>query len=86
MLDEVKSRVIALLPTIKEHRVTGEASVLQLFDIQRGRDKTLKIAGCRVTNGVIEKSSSARVVRNGAIIHEGNYAVYESVYGADDCY
>lgn len=77
VLDEIKSCVVALLPTIKEQRVTGEATVMQLFDIQRARDKTLKIAGCRVSNGVIEKNRTARVVRNGDIIHEGKRTVRE---------
>lgn len=81
ILDEIKSRVVDLLPTIKEHRVTGEASVLQLFDIQRSRDKSLKIAGCRVSNGVVEKNRVARIVRDGNIIHEGTCLLKGSRHG-----
>ncbi|GLB35084.1 putative translation-initiation factor 2 [Lyophyllum shimeji] len=71
LMEIVKDRVIALLPVIIETRVTGEAAVLQLFDIQLKAKQTKKVAGCRVTNGIIEKSKYARLVRNGNVVHEG---------------
>jgi len=71
LMDDVKARVIALLPPIVERRVTGEANVLQLFDIHLPGRKILKVAGCRVSNGVVEKNKLARVVRDGETIHEG---------------
>ncbi|KAH9951954.1 initiation factor 2 [Amylocystis lapponica] len=71
LMDDVKSRVIALLPPIVEKRVTGEASVLQMFDIHLPGRKILKVAGCRVTNGVVEKNKLARVIRDGETLHEG---------------
>ncbi|KAI0928636.1 hypothetical protein AcW2_004584 [Taiwanofungus camphoratus] len=71
LMDAVKSLVIALLPPIIEKRVTGEANVLQLFDIHLKGKKIKKVAGCRVTNGLVEKSRLARVVREGEVIHEG---------------
>lgn len=71
IMDEVRDRVTALLPCTYETKVTGEATVLQLFDIHLKGKMTKKIAGCRVSNGTIEKSKGARVVRNGQVIHEG---------------
>lgn len=69
--DEMKKRIIPLLPVTTERRVTGEATVLQLFDIQ-GKGRTiLKVAGCRVVNGNVEKERHARVIRNGETIHDG---------------
>lgn len=70
-MDEVRDRVTALLPCTYETKVTGEATVLQLFDIHLKGKTTKKIAGCRVSNGTIEKSKGARVVRNGQVIHNG---------------
>lgn len=70
-MDEIRDRVIALLPVITETKVTGEATVLQLFDIQVKAKQTKKVAGCRVINGVLEKAKFARVVRDGTVIHEG---------------
>jgi len=72
VLDEVKSQVIKLLPTILETRVTGEANVLQLFDIHAKGGKIVKVAGCRVSNGLAEKNRKARVIRNGQTIHTGS--------------
>ncbi|KAI5124384.1 hypothetical protein M0805_008987 [Coniferiporia weirii] len=71
VLDEVKEQVVKLLPPIVERRVTGEANVLQLFDINGKRNSIVKVAGCRVSNGMIEKDRRVRVVRNGVNIHEG---------------
>ena len=71
LMDDVKKRVIDLLPVSIETTVTGEATVLQLFDIQIKAKQTKKVAGCRVINGVVEKAQLARVVRNGSVIHEG---------------
>ncbi|KAF9820118.1 hypothetical protein IEO21_01551 [Rhodonia placenta] len=71
LMDEVKGRVIDLLPPVIEKRVSGEATVLQLFDIHLKGKQTKKVAGCRVTNGVVDKNKLARVVRDGTTIHEG---------------
>ncbi|KAH9901628.1 hypothetical protein C8Q73DRAFT_252680 [Cubamyces lactineus] len=71
LMDEVKARVIELLPPVIEKRVTGEATVLQLFDIHVKGKKTKQVGGCRVSNGVVAKDKIARVVRNGQIVHEG---------------
>lgn len=71
LMDEVKERVIDLLPPVIEKRVSGEATVLQLFDIHLKGKQTKKVAGCRVINGVVDKNKLARVVRDGTTIHEG---------------
>ena len=71
LMDFVKARVISLLPVTIERRVTGEATVLQLFDISLKGKLTMKVAGCRVINGTIEKNSMARVIRDGETVFEG---------------
>ena len=75
LMDDVTARVAALLPPIIEKRVTGEATVLQLFDISLKGKKTTQVGGCRVTNGVVEKSKFARVMRNGEVVHEGKFRI-----------
>lgn len=72
LMDEVKKSVIDLLPTTTEQRVTGEANVIQIFEIQLKAKQTMKVAGCRVINGIVEKKKKARVVRNGEVVFEGN--------------
>lgn len=71
LMDKVKEHVIGLLPTNVEKRVTGEATVLQLFDIHKKAKQIVKVAGCRVTNGIVEKSKIVRVIRNGESVFEG---------------
>jgi len=70
-MEEIRNRVVALLPAVVEKKVTGEANVLQLFDIHLKGRRTKKVAGCRVINGLVEKSRQARVVRDGVTVHEG---------------
>ena len=84
LMDEVKARVIELLPPVIEKRVTGEATVLQLFDIHVKGKKTKQVGGCRVSNGVVAKDKIARVVRNGQIVHEGESTII-FVYGLRHC-
>lgn len=70
LIEQVKENVIQLLPVVIEKTVTGEAEVLQIFDIHVKKQVT-KVAGCRVTNGLVEKAKQVRVLRDGQIIHEG---------------
>ncbi|KAH9005183.1 hypothetical protein EDB86DRAFT_2882080 [Lactarius hatsudake] len=67
----VSQRVANLLPSVYEKRVSGEAAVLQIFDIKLTGGRTKTIAGCRVTKGIVEKSKKVQVVRNGVVVHEG---------------
>lgn len=71
VIEDVRQRVANLLPSVYEKRVSGEATVLQTFDIKLTGGRTKTIAGCRVTKGNVEKSKKVQVVRNGEVIHEG---------------
>jgi translation initiation factor IF-2 len=73
--DDIKKALEGLLPPEKVETPTGRAVVLQTFDISRfGR-----IAGCRVLNGVIERSSRIRIVRDQRILNEYNIASLKRV-------
>ena len=89
LMDTVTQKVVELLPPIIEKRVTGEATVLQLFDIGLKGKKTTQVGGCRVSNGVVEKSKLARVMRDGESVFEGKppvsrFPVFRS-RGCTDC-
>ncbi|CAE6475799.1 unnamed protein product [Rhizoctonia solani] len=71
LMDEIKKRVIALLPVTYEQRVLGEATVQEIFAIALKGKATMNIAGCRITNGVIGKNAKVRVVRDGAEVYDG---------------
>ncbi|KAF9532310.1 P-loop containing nucleoside triphosphate hydrolase protein [Crepidotus variabilis] len=72
LMDDVRSRIIDMLPKTIETKVIGEATVLQLFEVTNKAKQLVKVAGCRVTNGIVEKQKHARVVRLGHVIHEGS--------------
>lgn len=71
LMEEVRNRVQALLPPVVEQRVLGEATVQQIFEIKGKAKNVTKIAGCRVTNGVIDRSKKIRVLRNGEEVYTG---------------
>ena len=71
LMEEVTEKVLALLPPIIEHHVRGEATVLQQFEISLKQHQVLKVAGCKVFNGIIERQRQARLIRNGKAIFEG---------------
>jgi translation initiation factor IF-2 len=76
--DDIKKALEGLLRPEKVETPTGRAMVLQTFDISRfGR-----IAGCRVLNGVVERSSRLRIVRDQRILNEYNIASLKR--GKDD--
>lgn len=66
--DEIKKAVEGMLvPEIKEVHL-GRANVRQTFKIS----KVGTVAGCFVTQGTIERSAKARVIRDGREIYKGS--------------
>lgn len=63
LMETVSSSVSSLLPPLMEVRVQGEATISQIFEINIKGKNFKKIAGCRVTNGTINKSHSVRILR-----------------------
>ena len=63
-MEYVSTEVAALLPPRQELRVQGEAQVAQLFQIKGSGNKAARnIAGCRVTNGVVNRAYEVRILR-----------------------
>ncbi|MBU6450353.1 MAG: translation initiation factor IF-2 [Cyanobacteria bacterium REEB67] len=65
--DDITSAIQGLLKPIREEVNIGQAEVRQIFKVGKG---TI-IAGCMVLSGKVQRSSLARIERNGAIIFEG---------------
>ena len=67
VLDYIKKRMSGLLaPDVKEE-IIGSAEVLEIFKVS----SVGKVAGSKVLEGEILSSSSARLIRDGAIIYTG---------------
>ncbi|CAO1616131.1 unnamed protein product [Parajaminaea phylloscopi] len=64
IIEHVSTSLASLLPPIIETRVLGEATVAQTFSINVKGRQFQTIAGCRVTNGVMEVSRPVRILRN----------------------
>ena len=45
----------------------GNAEILEVFNIS----KVGKVAGCRVTEGKVERGARVRLIRDNVVIHEG---------------
>lgn len=67
LLDDVEAALKGMLDPEFEEVVTGFAEVRQTFKVS----KLGTIAGCFVTDGVIERNSLVRVLRNGVVVFEG---------------
>jgi translation initiation factor IF-2 len=67
VLDDVKLALEGLLaPTLRE-KFLGNAQILQVFNIT----KVGKVAGCKVTEGVVKRGARVRLLRDNVVIHEG---------------
>ncbi|MDZ7824010.1 MAG: translation initiation factor IF-2 [Ahrensia sp.] len=67
LLDDVKLAMEGLLTPERRETFLGNAEMLEIFNIT----KVGKIAGCRVTEGKVERGMGVRLVRDNVVIHEG---------------
>ncbi|KAL5551908.1 hypothetical protein UlMin_002084 [Ulmus minor] len=77
LLEDVGNMIVDKAPGTYETQVAGEAEVLGIFEL-KGRSKArgadVKIAGCRVLDGHVTRSSTIRLLRSGEIVFEGSCA------------
>jgi translation initiation factor IF-2 len=67
LVDDIKQAMSGLLPPTLRETMLGNALMLEIFDIT----KVGKIAGCRVTDGVVQRGANVRLIRDGVVMHEG---------------
>ena len=70
VIDDIKAALTGMLAPEFEEVVTGQAEVRQTFKVS----SIGTIAGCYVTDGVIERNSLVRVLRDGVVVFEGKMA------------
>src|SRR6202051_233569 len=67
LVDDVKKAMSGLLaPTLRE-TMLGNAVILEIFKVS----KVGSVAGCRVTDGVVERGANVRLVRGSVVVHQG---------------
>ncbi len=67
VIDDAKAALSGMLaPETREHFL-GNAQILEVFNIS----KVGKVAGCRVTEGLVRRGAKVRLIRDDVVIHEG---------------
>ena len=66
LLDDIKGVLSGMLAPIQRETFLGNAEVLQAFDIS----KIGRVAGCRVTEGVVRKGARVRIIRADIVVLE----------------
>ena len=67
LVDDVKAALSGMLsPTLRE-TMLGNAQILEIFHIS----KVGNVAGCRVTDGVVQRGAHVRLIRDNVVVHEG---------------
>ncbi|WFU87316.1 translation initiation factor IF-2 [Rhizobium sp. CC1099] len=67
LVDDVKAAMSGLLSPERRETFLGNAEILEVFNIT----KVGKVAGCRVTEGKVERGVGVRLIRDNVVIHEG---------------
>ncbi|MEM1036652.1 MAG: translation initiation factor IF-2 [Pseudomonadota bacterium] len=68
LIDDVKASLSGMLAPEKKETFIGYADILEVFNIT----KVGKVAGCKVTEGVVKRGCGVRLLRDDVVIHEGN--------------
>ena len=67
LVDDVKDAMSGLLSPERRETFIGNAEILEVFNIT----KVGKVAGCRITEGKVERGAGVRLIRDNVVIHEG---------------
>ena len=67
LVDDVKAAMSGMLSPERRETFLGNAEILEIFNVT----KVGKVAGCRVTEGTVERGAQVRLIRDGVVIHEG---------------
>ncbi len=88
LVDDVKAAMSGLLSPERREHFIGNAEILEIFNIT----KVGKIAGCRVTDGKMERGAGVRLIRDNVVIHEGELSTLKrfkdevkEVAGGQEC-
>jgi translation initiation factor IF-2 len=71
LIDDVKATLSGMLAPERRETFLGYAEILQIFNIS----KVGKVAGCRVTEGIVRRGSGVRLLRDNVVIHEGTLSI-----------
>jgi translation initiation factor IF-2 len=67
LVEDVKKAMSGLLTPERRETMLGNATILEVFNVS----KVGKGAGCRVTDGKVERGAGVRLIRDNVVVHEG---------------
>jgi translation initiation factor IF-2 len=67
LVEDMKLAMSGKLSPERRETFLGNAEILEIFNIT----KVGKVAGCRVTEGKVERGAGVRLIRDNVVIHEG---------------
>ena len=67
LVDDVKAAMSGMLTPERRETFLGNAEIIEVFNIS----KVGKVAGCRVTEGKMERGEGVRLIRDHVVVHEG---------------
>ena len=67
VIDDLKTMLTGMLAPAQRENFLGNAKVLEVFNIS----KIGRIAGCQITDGMVKRGASVRLLRDNVVIHEG---------------
>ncbi len=70
LVDDVKAAMGGLLAPVNRETMLGNALIKEIFAVS----KVGKVAGCLVTDGIVERGQHVRLIRDNVVIHEGKLA------------
>ena len=73
LVDEVKQAMSGMLAPTRTETFIGNAEILEVFAIS----KVGKVAGCRVTEGKVERGAQVRLIRDNVVVHEGKLSTFK---------
>ncbi|MPY68840.1 MAG: translation initiation factor IF-2 [Alphaproteobacteria bacterium] len=70
LTDDVRDLLSGMLAPEARETFLGNAEILEVFNVT----KAGKVAGCKVTEGIVRRGASVRLLRDNVVIHEGKLA------------
>jgi translation initiation factor IF-2 len=67
IVDDIKAMLEGMLKPALHERMLGNAQILEIFSV----GKVGKVAGCRVTDGLVRRGAKVRLLRDDIVIHDG---------------
>ncbi len=88
LVDDMKNVMSGMLAPERRETFLGYAEILEVFNVS----KVGKVAGCRITEGKVERGNGVRLLRDNVVIHEGDLSTLKrfkdevsEVQGGQEC-